>query len=339
MPVKTYFRRTFPPGASIDAFYVWYDYDALGRLERVFSNTLDLKPTTSSALYTYWPGGQVRRLALGNNLQGVDYLYNSRDWLTQINHHSLVKSKDPGNDTTNTTGMQVDRFGEIIGYNKMKHIAFDADYAADTTAQFNGNIAWLTTNIYGMTSPPGASLNGWVYKYDKANRLTKGNWGYNTSALGTNWAASTFYDLPTITYDQNGNIGTMTRNNQSGVATNMTYNYTANTNKLHQVAGLNGQGANNYVYDQNGNMTKDIVKLGSGSTITYDYRNLPTQVPIGSNNIYFGYDGKGQRVSKNNLFYVPGADGRTLAVYDANGTLLYWNIWGLDLIGQRFWKQ
>jgi hypothetical protein len=93
------------------------------------------------------------------------------------------------------------------------------------------------------------------------------------------------------------------------------------------------------VYDANGNMIKDIAKLGAGSTILYDYRNRPTKAPINANNIDFGYDGKGQRVSKNNLFYVPGADGRVIAVYDDKGTLLYWNIWGLDLIGQRFWKQ
>jgi hypothetical protein len=121
----------------------------------------------------------------------------------------------------------------------------------------------------------------------------------------------------------------------------MDYVYTANTNKLHQIAGLNGQGANNYVYDANGNMIKDIVKLGVNSTISYDYRNLPTRVPTTIPNVYvdFGYDGKVQRVSKNHLVYVPGADGRVIAVYDYNGTHLYWNIWGLDLIGQRFWKQ
>jgi YD repeat-containing protein len=175
---KTYFRRTFPPGASSDAFYTWYDYDGLGRLERVFTNTIDLKPYTPvAAHYTYWPSGQVKRLALGSTLQGVDYLYNSRDWLSQINHHSLLKGKDPGNDSTNTTGMQTDRFGEIIGYNKMKHIAFDSDYAADTTAQFNGNISWLTLNTnWPATNPDTAT--GWVFKYDKSNRLTKGNWGH-----------------------------------------------------------------------------------------------------------------------------------------------------------------
>jgi hypothetical protein len=100
----------------------------------------------------------------------------------------------------------------------------------------------------------------------------------------------------------------------------------------------------NYRYDASGNRTRDKAKLGSATadSITYDYRNLPVKMqksvaPAGT--IEFGYDGKGQRVSKNNLFYVPGADGRVLAVYDDKGTLLYWNIWGLDLIGQRFWKQ
>jgi YD repeat-containing protein len=333
--IKIYFRRTFPPGASPDAFYVWYDYDALGRLEKVSSNTANVKPTTAGAQYTYWPSGQIRRLALGNNLQGMDYLYNSRDWLTQINSHFLLANKDPGNDSTTVTK---DRFGEIIGYNKQKYIASDADYIADFTAQFNGNISWLTLNTdWPATNPDTAT--GLVFKYDKANRLTKGNWGNLAAPTSTNWSATNRYDLTGITYDRNGNLTAMTRRNQTGVATSMTYNYIANTNKLHQVAGLNGQGTNNYVYDQNGNMTKDIVKLGSGSTITYDYRNLPTQVPIQSNTISFGYDGKGQRVSKNNLFYVPGADGRVIAVYDINGTHLYWNIWGLDLLGQRFWKQ
>ncbi len=342
---KTYFRRFSPPGASADAFYTWYDYDELGRLYKVYTNTVDVKPSTSNATYTYWPGGQVKRLVLGNTLQGVDYLYNSRDWLTQINHHSLVKGRDPGNDSTNTTGAYVDRFGEIIGYNVSAHIAADTDYSGDFDDQFNGNIAWMTSNIYGMVSPPGASLNGWVYKYDKANRLTKANWGYNSSALGTNWSTSNNYDVTgssgSIAYDASGNLAQMTRYNQSGASTAMTYNYFASTNKLSYVAGLNSSG--NYDYDANGNMIKDAAKINpTTNSITYDYRNLPVQVsktvaPAGT--IYFGYDANGNRIFKNNLFYIPGADGKVIAVYDINGTHQYWNVWGLDLIGQRYWKQ
>ena len=107
---------------------------------------------------------------------------------------------------------------------------------------------------------------------------------------------------------------------------------------------MSGQTAGNYTYDLNGNLTKDKAKLGATGTdlVTYDYRNLPTKVQKSlspSGTIEFVYDGKGQRVSKNTLFYVPGADGRAIAVYDDKGALLYWNIWGLDLLGQRFWKQ
>jgi hypothetical protein len=180
------------------------------------------RPDPPAAQYVYWPSGQIRRVVLGNNLQGVDYLYNSRDWLTQINHQNLYYTQDPGGDGGGAGVPNADRFGQIIDYDKQKGLALGH---SDFFAQYNGN------------------------------------------------------------------------------------------------------------------MIKDVAKLGSGNTISYDYRNLPYKVPTTGGAIDFGYDGKGQRVSKNNLFYVPGADGRVIAVYDDKGTLLYWNIWGLDLIGQRFWKQ
>lgn len=337
---KTYFRRTFPPGVGSNAIYLWYDYDAMGRLENVYTNTADARIAPPNARYTYWPGGQVKRLVVGGSAQGVDYLYNSRDWLTQINHQNLWHTQDPGGDGGPGSNVyNVDRFGQIIGYNKQKQIATGH---ADFAAQFNGNISWTIHRTTGNVKPVAvnSNLTGWVFKYDKANRLTKSNWGHYT----TSWQTSNRYDLTGIVYDRHGNLEYMTRYDTASVATNMDYLYTANTNKLHQISGLNGQGANNYTYDANGNMISDKKKLGSatGDTIAYDYRNLPYRVtkslsPAGT--INFGYDGKGQRVSKNNLYYVPGLDGRVVAVYDDKGTLLYWNLWGLDLIGQRFWKQ
>jgi len=329
---KIYFHRTFPPGGASDAFYVWYDYDALGRLEKVFANTADVKPTAPNAQYAYWPGGQVKRLVLGSTLQGLDYLYNSRDWLTQINHHDLLSTKDFGGDGGGAGVPNADRFGQIIGYNKQEYIALGH---SDFVKQLNGNISWATFNTFGNTQPVSASLTGWVFKYDQANRLTKANWGHNNGA----WQASNRYDLTGFIYDRHGNLEYMNRYDQNNAVTNMDYIYQANTNKLLQVSGLPGQNPNNYAYDNNGNMIKDAAKLGSSNTISYDYRNLPYKVPTTGGTIDFGYDGKGQRVSKNNLFYVPGVDGRTIAVYDANGTLLFWNIWSLDLIGQKFWKQ
>jgi len=337
---KTYYRRIFPTGISGDAFYTWYDYDGLGRLEKVFTNVADVKIDSIAAQYTYWPSGQVKRLVLGNNLQGVDYLYNSRDWLTQINHQNLYYTQDPGGDGGGSSLLKPDRFGQIIGYDQQKQIATGS---ADFVAQFNGNISWTIHNTHTNINPVNSGITGWVYKYDKVNRLKKANWGHWDGAA---WAASLRYDLTgpsspdyLIEYDANGNLKKMIRYNENNVATSMTYNYYGNTNRLHQVAGLNGQNTNNYVYDANGNMTKDIVKLGSANTISYDYRNLPYKAPTAGGTVDFDYDGTGRRISKNTLVYVPGADGRTLAVYKDDGTLLYWNIWGLDLIGQQFWKQ
>jgi hypothetical protein len=312
----------------------------VGRLENVYTNTADARVAPPNARYTYWPGGQVKRLVLGGSAQGVDYLYNSRDWLTQINHQNLWHTQDPGGDGgPNSSVYNVDRFGQVIGYNKQKQIATGH---ADFAAQFNGNISWTIHRTTGNIKPVAvnSSLTGWVFKYDKANRLTKANWGHYT----TSWQTSNRYDLTGIVYDRHGNLEYMTRYDTLNAATNMDYNYSdyPNSNKLGFIGGLSGHTNFNYVYDANGNMIKDIAKLGSSSTISYDYRNLPTQAPkttSPSGTIYVGYDGKGQRVSKNTFFYVPGLDGRVVAVYDDKGTLLYWNVWGLDLVGQRFWKQ
>lgn len=346
---KIHFRRTFPPGASADAFYVWYDYDALGRLEKAYTNTADNKPTTANAQYTYWPGAQVRRLVLGGTLQGVDFLYNSRDWLTQINHQNFNSTQDPGGDGGGAGVPNADHFGQIIGYNIQDHLAIGS---SDFMAQYNGNIAWTITRTTGNTQPVGTNLTGWIFRYDKANRLTKARWGYYNSVNMT-WPKPLRYNLTgratadsLIEYDRHGNLDLMLRFNENGAATVMDYRYVdyPNTNKLGYISGMAGHTNFNYKYDANGNMTHDKAKLGpnAADSILYDYRNLPVKIqksvaPAGT--VELGYDGKGQRVSKNNLFYVPGADGRVLAVYDDKGTLLYWNIWGLDLIGQRFWKQ
>lgn len=333
---KTYFRRTFPPGAASNAFYTWHDYDARGRLERVSTNTADVRVRSANARYTYWPGGQVRRLVLSDTLQGLDYLYNSRDWLTQINHQNIFYTQDPGNDGGGSGVLYYDKFGQLIGYNQQKQIAVGH---ADFAKQFNGNISWTISNTFGNNSPVSSSITGWVFKYDKANRLTKANWGHYSSP---SWQTSNRYDLTGIVYDRHGNLEYMTRYDQNNNATNMDYFYpTTTSNKLDSISGLPGAGGP-YTYDASGNMTKDVRKLGSTSTILYDYRNLPWKVPKTTSpagTVYFGYDGKGQRVSKNTFFYVPGLDGRVVAVYDDKGTLLFWNVWGLDLVGQKFWKQ
>ena len=80
-------------------------------------------------------------------------------------------------------------------------------------------------------------------------------------------------------------------------------------------------------------VTKSLVE-----TLEHDRRNLPTQMSMGSDMLYFRYDGDGQRIYKKlvtgsgqtETFYLRGVDGRVLAVYVKEGgggpQLQYWNI-------------
>jgi len=322
---KTHFYQSFPPGANGNDFYTWYEYDELARLEKVYSNTIDVQPATPDAEYSYWSSGQVKRTVLGDDVQGVDYLYNSRGWLTQINHHDLNSTMDPGNDSN-------DRFGQAIGYD---NVGLHVGQAFSATSQYNGNISWTTFATEGNTNP--SEITGWVHGYNSANRLTSSNWAYKPTS--GSWTASNSYDLSSLSYDDNGNIVNMTRYDKNGSATAMAYNYYANSNQLNYVSGYNGQSSGNYVYDANGSMVKDIAKLGSSNTLTYNYRNLPTRIPAPGGTIEMDYDNYGQRIYKDNFVYVYGANGQVAAVYSIERVHMYWNLWGGGLIGQKFWDQ
>ncbi|MFL0079028.1 hypothetical protein [Tenacibaculum maritimum] len=53
---------------------------------------------------------------------------------------------------------------------------------------------------------------------------------------------------------------------------------------------------NDYTYDVNGNMTKDLNK--GITNISYNHLNLPTRVTIGGKNIDYTYDAGGVKLSK-----------------------------------------
>ena len=69
--------------------YSFYEYDIGGRATKVYTGT---DPggagKIKEAEYTYYPSSKVRRLVLGS-AQGVDYAYNTRDWVTKINSENL----------------------------------------------------------------------------------------------------------------------------------------------------------------------------------------------------------------------------------------------------------
>ncbi len=216
-------------------------------------------------------------------LQKVDFKYNIRGWLTDINDiANLTIGSDPQ-----------DLFAFKINYNSVQN---ESGYTG--IPLHNGNIS----ETYWKSASDN-KLRKYGYKYDNLNRLKDAIYMRPSTAVLGNFNES-------LTYDKNGNILSLNRTgeHENPTLTNidaLTYGYEANTNKLIKVddATLNTAGFNNlvsipteYVYDANGNMIKDDNK--GISVITYNHLNLPKKITMGGGNITYLYNALGQKVSK-----------------------------------------
>ncbi|AXT53703.1 hypothetical protein D1818_23810 [Aquimarina sp. BL5] len=261
--------------ATVDTF----TYDHMGRLldqKQTINNQAEERIVTN----TYDALGQLESKEVGGGLQDVDYTYNVRGWLKEINEGTT----DNG-----------DLFGFAINYNTTSE-----NLGADPL--FNGNISetiWKTANdnikrAYG-------------YQYDALNRIT----------AGLDDTTDKRYSLSSIEYDKNGNIETLLRNghtninaNSFGVMDNLTYVYD-DGNKLNKVtdSGNKNEGFidgnntdNDYLYDDNGNMIAD--KNKDISSITYNHLNLPERIefvsliPSQQKRIDYIYDATGVKLRK-----------------------------------------
>ena len=244
-------------GASTPEVIVENNYDALGQL------------------IGKGVGGKTSRL------QTVDYTYNIRGWLKQIN---------------NPTTLGTDLFGFKINYNTVGHGA---------TPLYNGNISeteWKTQKDN--------SLRWYKYGYDNLNRITS----------GIDNTADTRYSLSSVSYDKNGNIANLTRKGQTdvgattfGVMDQLTYTYQANSNKLTIVSDAGndtfgfkddqtGTGTDttiDYTYDVNGNMISDANK--GITSIFWNHLNMPTEIKFNNSNtqkINYTYSADGIKIRK-----------------------------------------
>ena len=108
-------------GVKLDEFHHYYTYDPDRRLSKVYTSLNgSLSPEDFAdqaelqAKYDYYLHGPLKRIELGGDLQGIDFVYNINGWLKQINHPSLNADKDPGGDGANGFGQ--DAFGMILNY-------------------------------------------------------------------------------------------------------------------------------------------------------------------------------------------------------------------------------
>ena len=226
-------------------------------------------------------------------LQKVDYSYNIRGWLTGIND---VTNLSVGSDPK-------DLFAFKLNYNNVEN---ENNYTG--TKLYNGNIS----ETYWRTASDDI-LRKYGYQYDSLDRLKNAIY----QKPGATTVVTNSYN-ESMSYDKNGNMVTLQRNGEidDEVYTisidNLTYSYDSNnaTNRLMKVTdstnnptgfiddsnGTNDT-ADDYAYDNYGNMTKDDNK--GITNIVYNHLNLPTTITFGTTgSIEYLYDSEGKKIEK-----------------------------------------
>ncbi|WP_264536587.1 RHS repeat-associated core domain-containing protein [Flavobacterium sp. N1736] len=245
-----------------------YTYDHIGRTLNQ-KQKINNQPQEIIVSNTYDNLGQLITKSVGG-VQTVNYNYNARGWLKDINDVNNIGSS---------------LFAFKINYNT----------PSAGTPFFNGNIS----QTLWKTAHTDTSLRSYLYSYDALNRLidAKDNLDrYNErQSYDKNGNIMTMF--------RNGNTILNTPN--YGTIDNLTYAYD-NGNKLLKVEDSSGntQGFNNgnsgsnidYGYDVNGNMTADGNK--EIVAVAYNYLNLPTNISFSSGSIDYKYDAQGLKQQK-----------------------------------------
>lgn len=292
LQVKSYHKRLNSDTEKIITQTFTYDHQnrLLTHKHKIDNNTEEILTQNDYNELSQLRSKKVGGTVLGSGLQTVDYLYNIRGWMTQIN--------DPQN-------LGNDLFGYEIRYNDRKGL--ETPDALDGTLQvkpkFNGNIAEVDWRTSTQENEP---LKRYGYVYDGLNRLTAGFY----QKTGTE-ASKEYFEK--IEYDLNGNITRLKRSEgilQNGTAIqvdNLKYDYMGN--KLIKISDEQ-QNPSGYPYlttpnvieydnnqiNGNGNMTKHLDK--GISSIQYNYLNLPTQITQNAELTQNVYRADGAKVKK-----------------------------------------
>ena len=244
-----------------------YSYDHADRLLKVEHTLGGTKITLAD--YAYDNLGRLQSKSLhGSATNKLTYAYNVRGWLT---------------------GISGSKFTQNLYYN-----------TGTGTAKYNGSISSMTWKAGNEST-----IRGYKFTYDGLSRLMNATYG-ETAGINTN--TNRFSENVTA-YDKNGNIKTLQRYGQTaasgyGLIDNLTFTLGGNLlNRVDDAAAASAYNggfefkdgvkqANEYTYDSNGNLTKDLNK--GISTITYNVLNLPNMVTFsdGSTIAYtYGADG------------------------------------------------
>ena len=238
-----------------------YSYNHADRLLKVEHTLGGTKITLAD--YAYDNLGRLQSKSLhGSATNKLTYAYNVRSWLT---------------------GISGSKFTQNLYYN-----------TGNGTACYTGNISSMTWKAGNEST-----IRGYKFTYDGLSRLMNATYG-ETAGINTN--TNRFSENVTA-YDKNGNIKTLQRYGQTaassyGLIDNLTFTLGGNQlNRVDDAAAASAYGggfefkdgvkqANEYTYDSNGNLTKDLNK--GISNISYNCLNLPSAVTFsdGSTIVY-----------------------------------------------------
>ena len=341
----------YQQATTTEQFTHQYMYDRNMQVELV-NTSQGSNGFAEQAEYYYYNHGALKRTELGGTMQGIDYTYTVNGWLKAINNPTMTA--DPGGDGiagSAHSNFQKDAFGMTLEYYDSDYLRTGTSFQTTTNLgttypnQYNGNIRSSVWTNQGTAQ----TMSQFAYTYDNQSQLLSAIYGTNNGSQSFTASATNAYLTNNISYDLNGNLLTLTRNNNNGtpqVKDNMQYNYLLNGQSAPTFNRLQttiypgtGQASRTYTYDAIGRITS-MVPSGTGETTKYFcydvfnhvtgvYASAGTSQPI----VTYTYDDRGHRLQKINYnqttyqpvtttYYVRDAAGTTVSIYNnSTGTM------------------
>ncbi|GEN67605.1 DUF6443 domain-containing protein [Chryseobacterium rhizosphaerae] len=303
-------RKPGEAGVTIQERFV---YDSQNRVKEHW-HQVDGNPEQLLTENTYNELSQLSNKKVGNGLQSIDYDYNIRGWMTDIN-----KNQMPVVDLGGKLFAYKIKYNQREGIENPDAIQFPGK---NVKPRYNGNIAeidWRSVRSIGANPPITPKRYG--YAYDGLNRLSA---GYYQNPNNPNSKEN----IESLAYDANGNITSLYRTsvvkagiNTATVIDNLTYTYSGNklTNikdSTNNQAGYEG-GGGTISYDLNGNMKDMPDKQIVG--INYNHLNLPNSIVRGTNfNSTNLYRGDGVKLHKRTVELSDGINGTVTTTTDTD---------------------
>ncbi len=296
-----------------DQFIHHYEYDKDQRLIEV-STSKDGINKTLHATYNYYLHGHLKRVVLGNSLQGIDYTYGINGELKAIN--GPTKNNDPGLDTNDAFGMAIDYYSGDYSGNGFNP---GTNSVTGVTDLFNG----LPKAIRYHNIVDNNKTQQYAYNYDSRYQLSNARF---VSGTATTLPGETAYQEQISGYDKNGNItGLKRRNGKNLLEDDFAYVYEPHANRLDKVT-QNSVNYADYTYNAIGQLTKEE-KANQTLNFTYNAYGLVSEIRNNSNQILqaYHYSDRGDLLRKvfyqnNNAVkqqvYLSDANGNVLAIYE-----------------------